>query len=48
VLRCVQEGRRLEELRELGVEPGEYIEEGEESLRVVEREWLRRFFGVGQ
>ncbi len=48
VLRCVQEGRRPEELRELGVERGEYVEEGEESLRVVEREGLRSFFGVGQ
>jgi hypothetical protein len=45
VLRCVREGRRPEELR---VERGEDVEEGEESLRVVEREGLWRFFGVGQ
>jgi hypothetical protein len=48
VLRCVQEGRRPEELREPGVDRGEYVEEGEESLPGVEREELRRFFGIGQ
>ena len=48
VLRCVRERRLSEELGELGVERGEYVEEGEESLRVVEREGPRRFFGVRQ
>jgi hypothetical protein len=44
VLRRVREGRRPEELRQLGVECGEDVEEGEECLCIVERERLWRIF----
>lgn len=43
MLRRVREGRRPEELRQLGVERGEDVEEGEERLRIIERE---RLWGV--
>lgn len=43
VLRRVREGRRPEELRQLGVERGEDVEEGEKRLRIIERKRLWGF-----
>ena len=44
----MREEQPPKELHKLSVECGEYIEEGEESLHVVEREGLWHFFGIGQ
>ena len=44
VLRRVREGRRPEKLRQLCVERGEDVEEGEERLRIIEWERLCEIF----